>query len=141
MVHNELIPESAVTVGKLQETFEQAFYNCSIDDDGDLLIMGVERPVYIRIAKSASLLSYLDLLRFVESATLALRLSLVNRINFSLMMARFVFDEDDPDYLVADYQLPIEGGVLPYQVVSATRSFSSIVSAALRSFDKDDIIA
>ncbi len=135
----EVLEESEVTIPRLTQIFKSAFFKATVDGDGDLMVQTAGPKVWVKIEEKRKLLSFTSLYGLKESAAEKLKLDLVNKMNDQVILARFSVAR--PDLLLADYFLPYEEGILPFQIVSAVRLFGQIVPGAIRASDEHGVMA
>lgn len=128
----EMISVENVNRDLIGQLFESAFFNTALDDKGSLFIKDKFR-VYIDIGKKNQNITFSVYFNFQEAVGDDERKALVDAINTGLMQIKSVLSNN---ILTIEYDLWIEGGVLPKNIVLAYRSFVSQVNAALAKDEK-----
>ncbi len=140
MPHPEIIPEESVTLQRLARVFQQAFYRFELDEDRYLVVETDGPSVLLTINQDLQLLKFQSLHRFKPYAPPDRKLALVNRLNDSVLFARFALPEGEENILVADYYLPFIQGAPTYQIVHTLRLFAKIVPVAIQCCDEEDLL-
>jgi hypothetical protein len=132
------LAEGEVTVEKLKEVFDNAFFTTEIDKDGDLKITEGGVKTFVRVDKERKLISLFCLWGLKANAGEIDKLRFINRLNDKLILARFCMP--DPTTLWCDYQMSFNGGVSPATIVNAYRQFVNVVKGGISSMDDDDVV-
>jgi hypothetical protein len=136
----EFIPENDVNADTLAAIYKRAFFKCDKDSDGDLRVQTDGPKVVVAINENNKLIKFMAIYALKENESDDKKLRFLNRMNDTIVFARFSMPESRPDILMADYYLPYEDGVPAIQVVQAMRVFSKIVVGAIRACDEDDLV-
>lgn len=136
----QLIEENEVTTDILVDLFEQAFYETSVDSDGDVLVNVDTYKVFVILDQDRKLLKYMALHAVKESASPESKLALVNKLNDEYIFCRFSIHGQNSNQLIADYFLSYEKGVTGYQIIRSLRLFGRLVPASIRDCDEDDLV-
>jgi hypothetical protein len=137
-VSDEILFPSDIDVSELQQLFEDAYMDASIDEDGDLTIED-EYRCFLRPDLDGRMLAAGAIFGARSSADERARLRFVNRVNDGLMMIRASLTSDGRFYF--DYYIPVEGGITKKAVVVAVRRFLSYLAAAMDQDIEDVVVA
>lgn len=136
---NQIVHENSVSVTKLREIYKVAFMRTEIDEDGDLRVLDESgMKVLVSLDDRNNLIKFLTVYRLRKNANTVTKLAFTNKLNDSLVFARFSMARED--ILCIDYFLPYTEGVLPFQIVSATKLFMNVVRGATLQHDDDNLI-
>lgn len=138
MASARLLAESEVTMSNLDELFRQAFFQTSLDKDGDLIVQSDGPRVIVTIDQQKKLVKFMAVYGLRAEVALGPKLALVNRMNDEIIYVRFSVPRDD--ILVADYFLLFQEGIPAFQLVSSLRLFARVVPAAIRACDQEDLV-
>lgn len=134
-----LLDEGNLTVRALERVFRQAFLKSEpIKNDHILVNTDIGLKVIVHLDDERKFLKYMAFLHLKSDAPDSAKLRLANTLNEKVIFARFAVPQ--ADVLVADYFLPYEEGVTPYQVVNALRQFAAVVFGSVNTLDEDDLI-
>ncbi len=128
----ELISSENITRDLLRAHFDQAYFNTGLDDKGSLFVKD-KFKIYIDVGKKKQNVTFSVYFNFQDGAVEADRKVLVEIINASLMQVKAVLSKN---ILTLEYDLWIEGGVQPKNIILAYRGFVSQISAALAKDEK-----
>jgi|GEM_PF-1177010 len=140
MPHPEIIPQESVTLDRLGLLLQQAFYQFEREENEKLFVETDGPTVQVTINEDHHLLKFQSLYSFKPCAPPDQKLAFVNRLNDSVIFARFSLPEGHEDVLVADYYLPFVLGAPAHQIINALRLFSRIVPAAFKFCDEEDLL-
>jgi len=138
MATAEILAENEVTTPTLDELFKQAFFQTTVDSDGDLIVQSDGPRVIVTVDEQKKLVKFMAVYGLKEAAALEHKLALVNRMNDEIIYVRFSVPRDD--ILVADYFLLFQEGIPAFQLVSSLRLFARVVPAAIRACDQQDLV-
>jgi len=136
----EFISETDVNADTLAAVYKRAFFKCDKDSDGDLRVHTDGPKVLVTFNEDNKLIKFMAIYGLKENEPEDKKLRFLNRMNDTIIFARFSMPEKRPDVLMADYYLPYEEGLPAFQVVQAMRAFSKIVVGAIRACDEDDLV-
>ncbi len=136
----EFIPETDVNADTLAAVYKRAFFKCDEDSDGDLRVHTDGPKVLVTLNENNKLIKFMAIYRLKENEPDDKKLRFLNRMNNTIIFARFSMPEKRHDVLMADYYLPYEEGLPAFQVVQAMRAFSKIVVGAIDACDEDDLV-
>ena len=128
----EIISVENVNRDLLRAHFDQAYFNTGLDDKGSLFVQD-KYKVYVDVGKKNQNITFSVYFNFNDDAANPDRRDLVDAINAGLMQLKAVLSDK---VLTLEYDLWVEGGVLPKNVILAYRSYVSQVSAALTKDEK-----
>lgn len=134
----ELVTPDNVTIEMIQEVYEQAFMEASLDEEKKQIRIREEVLARAFLAESKERLQFVAYYGIKEDAQRIDRLELVNRINENYVMIRAGIDDDGD--LWFDYCVLLKGGVTKKAIVQATRVFLMLVPRAVNECDEEGIV-
>ena len=90
--------------------------------------------------ENLNLLRYVTVFAVKESASTESKFAFVNQLNDDYILCRFSIHGHQPDMLIADYYLPFDKGVTPFQIVTSLRLFARVAPDAIRGNNENDLI-
>jgi hypothetical protein len=135
-MQDELLDKDNLSVRRAKSIFEGAFYECEIDEDGDLRI--TDDVVVLMISSGESILKFLTLFRFKEDADEYRALELEHRINDAMMCVKAVASLSHR-CLSISWFVNVEGGITPRNLVLTFRKFQKYVRQ-VELCDDDDLL-
>lgn len=127
MTDTLLTPEN-VSKNVLQELFEDALMDVSIDQDGDLLVQE-DVKCYVFLNESNDRIRLLTLFGISEQADHLRRLECVNAINREYVLVKAYLASEQT--LAFEYDIYLKGGVTRKYVAWAVKRFCSIPRKAV----------
>ena len=137
---DEIVLPADVTVEFLAQLLRDAYIECEIDEDGGEVRVSERHRFQLYPLPGGKRVRMMAIYGFESHASLDERIALANTINDELIVIRAQVPRKEPDLLVFDYYLPIEGGVTRRAIVYAVKLFDGLISSA-GAQDKDGIIA
>ncbi|MFT5169999.1 MAG: hypothetical protein ACI9F2_000753 [Lysobacterales bacterium] len=128
----ELISIENIDRDFLRAHFDQAYFTTGLDDKGSLFVQD-KFKVYLDIGKKKQNITFSVYFNIDNESSKDVIQQLVEVINSGLMQVKAISSED---IVTIEYDLWIEGGVAPKNVVLAFRSFVSQISASLAKDEK-----
>ena len=135
----ELLNPDNTTIELIQEIFEQAYMDATLDEEKRQIRLreeGVIARAYL--SESKERLQLYALYGIKEEAQRAERLELANRINENYVLIRAGIDDDGD--LWFDYCVLLKGGVTRKAIVQATRIFMMLFPKAVNECDDESIV-
>lgn len=125
--------DALVPGGKLKSEFlvgilKNAGYGVTVDEDGDVCIETEEKDFWLGLEPEGRL-SWLAIALFKDSATEAQKNGLANRINDRAGLIRAAVNTRNGMGLDLSYDLIVDAGVTPAQIIVTTEAFIQSVSA------------
>ncbi len=141
-MNTAMIKEEEVTSKSISDLFKSAFFKVSeIDDNNRFLVDFDEMDVSVDIDDQEKLIKFWFFNK-IEKKTYDEAVTIANRVNIRSVFVRFYVDSgEDITYLVAEYEMSYEMGVIPFQVVNMAKSFENIAANGARfilGYDEDD---
>lgn len=122
----EIFESSQVNSSNVLKLFRDAYLDCSLDEDGDIMVREAGVKIYVTFHKEGEGIVMRSSFGFLEASTRAQQLLFSNRINEEYIMVRgYAFDAT----FVLDYVLRTEGGVVKRAIIYALKLFARICSA------------
>lgn len=131
----DLLTEQNTTAAELKSLFDAAFFDTSLDAEGDLLIRDSFRHFVIL---KQNRIQFLTVFEVSENATQSERLEYANRMNYEYVMVRVYLSAKGS--MIFDCDMCLAGGLTRLNVVQTFRRYTSIVKDMLRD-DKDGVLA
>ena len=131
---DEMIQPETLSKSALQELFEAAYLNVTIDDDGDLIVKERYRSLVLP-DQEGRWIQVVSLFGANPAASLADKLAFVNRVNDELVLIRGYVTERGG--FAFDAFIPVEGGIPKRSVVLAVRQFHHVLEAVGTKDDGD----
>lgn len=126
----DLIEKSNLTAERLHEIFRAAYMKPEIDSEDALTIRGRTRIKYvIQIRERQGLIALFCVFGFKGSVEKAEKLEAVNKLNDGKVMARFSVNRRES--LFIDYNMLIEEGVTPLQILNCFTRFDNVVISGM----------
>lgn len=132
---HELITRDNVSIDFLRQLFDEAYYETSIDTDGDLIVMGTIKH-YLRVPDSKRYVRIFSVFRLNEDVDPITRNCYANRVNLELNVVRAYVNDSIFGF---DFYVWLEGGVTRKNLILSFKTFSEFVREALHK-DKDNVI-
>lgn len=130
----QLITSDEVSIELLKKLFEDAYFETSIDKDGDLMIKGRYR-CYVELPDSRRFIRFYAIFKPSDQASHSALINYANRINMELIVLRMYATEKSIGF---DQYVWLEGGVTKKNVVMAFKIFNDLVQDAINR-DKEDL--
>jgi hypothetical protein len=134
------LEEEQVNPSTLLALFENAFMKATLDEDKDIRVTtehGMTILVEVLVAKK--ILKYASLFGFKNQANADVaKLEFLNTLNSKIILSRFSMPR--ADILLSEYFLPYEKGISSYQVINSFRLFERVTLAAIREYDKANLV-
>ena len=134
----ELVTPDNVTIEMVQETYEAAMMDASLDEEKKQIRIKEEVVAKAFLSESKERLQLVAYYGIKEDAQRIDRLELVNRINENYVFIRAGIDDDGD--LWFDYTILLKGGITKKAIVQATRVFLMLVPRAVNECDEDGIV-
>jgi hypothetical protein len=117
----------------LKELFETAFFDCRVDGDGDLVVVGDYRII---VKSNPMLIQMIGVFATQKGTSRLTLLEAINKMNMELSVPRAYALSDGFDHaLVLDFTLPIGDGITPKTVVESFRFFESCIRRCFLYFE------
>ena len=123
---DELIQPETLSKSALQELFEAAYLNVTIDDDGDLVVKERYRS-WVLPDEEGRWIQLASFFAADPTASLADKLAFVNRVNAEVVVIRAYVTAHGG--FAFDSFIPVEGGIPKRSVVLAVRQFHHVLEA------------
>ncbi len=128
-MNTTMIKEEEVTSESISDLFKSAFLKVSEIDERNQFSVEFERiDVLVSIDAQNKFIKFL----FVNKVYKKTHKEVVARANLanirSLFVKFYIDTEEDISYLVAEYKMSYEMGVIPFQVVNMAKSFENITA-------------
>ncbi len=125
-----LITPENLSMDLLEEVFDAAYMESSIDEDGDLKVLDA-CTVYLRPdLERKERIRLLAIFAFEEASTMADRLICVNNINNEYIVV--TASASDNGLLIFRYDLMLAGGMTKKALVLSVKRFASIPKDAIQ---------
>lgn len=135
----ELISKDELTAAKLLEIYQHAFFNASLDPDGDLMLTMEGLHIFPSVDPQRDLFRTRMAFGLKPNATRQQVLKLCNRINDGLIFIRACCPAAAQSQLLLDHYTDTAAGVTGLEVIDETRRFRSVLNGVSR-LDTDDIL-
>jgi hypothetical protein len=135
---NELVTPENVSIEMIQEIYEAAMMDASLDEEKKQIRIKEEVVAKAFLSESKERLQLVAYYGIKEDAQRIDRLELVNRINENYVFIRAGIDDDGD--LWFDYTILLKGGLTKKAIVQATRVFLMLVPRAVNECDEDGIV-
>lgn len=136
---SDFLHEDDVTTAKLCGLFKRAYMKATLDG-GQLSVDSDGPRVLVEVEENHKLLKFMALYMMRDDAALESKFEFMNRLNSSVIFARFSIPGDHPGVLVADYYLPFEEGITSFQIVTSLRLFARVVPGAIQACDNEALV-
>jgi len=124
---------------KMHELFKAAYMKPELDSDGDVRIKGPSGVHHIiSVDSEKQLLKFMSIFGLKEDRSREEKLELVNKLNDGVVFSRFSMPRDD--FLLADYFISYEEGVMPLQIMNCMLWFDKTTIGAIRAYDESDLV-
>jgi hypothetical protein len=134
-----MIPRNGATIAALFEVLQAAFYDASIEPDGDILTREDYR-VWVQ-APDTNAIRFLSQFSVKPSGDHADRLEYVNAVNGRLRIPRAaLFKGTDQWWLIFDHYVYVDGGLPKSSFVAMLRPFHRSLDGAIK-LDTKDVLA
>ncbi len=128
-----LITKDNYSTEALLAIFEAAFFNCSIDKDGDLLVCSEYR---VMVKGNGLFVQLITIFTAQKGASRLALLEAINKMNMDLSVPRAYALTDGFDHaLVLDYNVTIGDGLSPRSLIESFRFYETCVRRAISFFD------
>lgn len=135
-MQEDLLDKDNLSIRHAKSIFEAAYYECEIDEDGDLRI--ADDVVVLLMIRGESILKFLTLFRFKEEADEYRALELEHRINHAMICVKAVASLTHR-CLSISWFVNVEGGITPRNLVLTFRKFQKFVRQ-VELHDDDDLL-
>ena len=137
----ELIGKDEITAAKLMELYKNAYFNVSLDPDGEVRLV-IDGIIMFAIAEPQRALLRMRIgLNVKPNATRQQVLEMCNRINDGLIFIRASLPLLAPKLvLILDHYIDTTAGVTALEVIDETRRVRSVLNS-LPPLDTDHILA
>ena len=135
-MQDELLDKDNLSVRRAKTIFEGAFYECEIDEDGDLRI--TDDIVVLTMIRDEPILKFLTLFRFKEEADEYRAMELEHRINDAVICIKAIAALSHR-CLSISWFVNVEGGITPRNLVLTFRKFQKFVRQ-VELYDDDDLL-
>jgi hypothetical protein len=111
----------------------------ALDEDNDIRVTTeFGAVILVKVHQDKKILKYLSMFGFKDSATESSKLAFLNELNSTVILSRFSMPR--ADILLSEYFLPYEKGISSYQVINSFRLFERVTLAAIREYDKANLV-
>ena len=126
-MNRTMIKEEDVTSESISDLFKSAFFKVSEIDESNQFTVGFDEiDVIVDIDDKRKWIRFWFLDR-IDEKSYEEAIITANQVNEEKALVRFfVSKEEDSAYLVADYVMSYEMGVIPFQVVNMAKFFEKI---------------
>lgn len=134
----KFLEEDQIDPASILEVFD-TFTKATLDDDKDIRVTTAPSTMFlVKVLQDKKILKYLSMFGFKDSATESSKLAFLNELNSTVILSRFSMPR--ADILVSEYFLPYEKGISSYQVINSFRLFERVTLAAIREYDKANLV-
>lgn len=124
-----LLQPADISTQLLQEAFDAAFMETSIDKDGDLVVEGDRFRSWILPKSDGDMIKVMSLFGAEEGASASEHLQFVNRVNNQYLYLKV---SSDLEKVVSfESYIPVVGGVSRKNIVLATKLHHRVLNAVL----------
>ena len=137
---SSFLEEDEIDLDSLHRLFQSAFIRADLDEEAEMLRLQSEAGplVSLEVDDDRHLLKYTAIFGIKDFALEEHKHEFANAMNDGVIVARFCVPR--PDILMADYYLSYESGVTAYQIVHSLRLFARTVVAAIREYDRFELV-
>ena len=114
----------------LQELFDEAYLDTTLDSDGDLRVEEDGLGCYVLPVNEGRRIKLLTVWQARNGSTPAKRRDFANRVNETIVSVRASISEPD-DLVFFDYYIPVEGGITKKAIILATKHFLTVQKLAV----------
>jgi hypothetical protein len=135
----DMIPKNGATIQALFEVLQAAFYDSSIEADGDILTREDYR-VWVQ-APDSNVIRFLSQFSLNPAGGHADRLEYVNAVNSQLRLPRAcLFEGKGRWWVIFDHYVYVDGGLPKSSFVAMLRRFHRALDGAIK-VDANDVLA
>ena len=132
-VRTMMITKDDHSTETLKGIFDAAFFDCTLDKDGDLVVTSDYRII---VKSNPMLVQFVAVFAAKKGASRLTLLESINTMNLDLSVPRAYALTDGFDHaLVLDYTLTIGEGVTPKTLVEAFRFFETCIRRSFSFYD------
>jgi hypothetical protein len=136
-VSDELLLPQDVNSANIQQLFDDAYMETSLDSDGDVRIKD-RYSCFLRPDADGRLIALYAIFGANSDAAMASKLEFANRVNDQVKLIRASVMSDGRFFF--DYYVPTDGGISKKAVVLVARRFLTCIEAAMQQ-DSGNVVA
>jgi hypothetical protein len=138
----DFIEEKEVTLQLLEELFQHARYEASINDDGNFMVLAETALVSVDVltGENQRFIRFTSMYKMREGIQLDQKIGFANRLNNQVILSRFSILETDYAGMNVEYFLPFWGGISSYHIVAAFRMFVYVYTSVPSAMDSENLI-
>ena len=132
-----LSPREAKDPSALQNLFEEAYMDTTVDSDGDLRVEEDGLGCYVLPINDGNRIKLLTVWQARSGSTPSKRLEFANRVNDGIITVRVSIGDD---LIFFDYYIPVEGGITKKAIILATKHFLTVQKLAVLEYGGQDVL-